>query len=307
MNREDLMKAMNGIDDSLLEDSRQEVPQAKRSHAWRTGLIAAAVVACLAITAVAVAPKHLWLTTDREEAYAYMEQQVSEYGNGYLFDMSSIENEKLTGEEAAQVSQKSLDRNLDYVLRDEDNEILSDKTDGETWTRKIEYATSGHPGAFYIADDVTTLLKNDARFDADFSYLEQVGTPVEGSIWLKRYFSPYLPEEDIWTEVATFNATYRTPSGGAIQLGISADEALIYRTAPVYCANFAFEDTVKSADGVEFTIFGLPSGRIFAETFNGHASMLIIAFDCPREEVEDIINHCSVAQMLENLSTLGGN
>lgn len=305
MKQEDLMKAMNGIDDALIENAREKENKTTIHRAWRAGLIAAAAVICLAITAVAVVPKFFKLTNNKDEAVADMEQQVSEYGDGAYIDMSSIENEKRTGEEAAEVSRDSLNMNLDRVLHNDDNEILSDEMNGATWSRRITYSTDGNPGAFYIADDLTTLLKNDARFDADFSYLEQIGTPVSGAIWMQHYFRPDTYPVENWEECVCFNATYRTPSGGAIQIGTNAYTYYIQRTMPVYSENFAFEGTVTSADGVSFTIFGLPSGRIFAETFKGHVSMLVIGFDCPREEVEDIIRHSYVAPMLDNLSTFG--
>lgn len=90
-----------------------------------------------------------------------------------------------------------------------------------------------------------------------------------------------------------------------VKIGIAAYGDFVQRATPIYGADFTFEGTVHSADGVDFTISGLPGGRIFADTFKGHVTMGFIAFDCPREEVEDIISHCYVAPMIENLSALG--
>lgn len=305
MNRDDLLKAMNGIDDDDIRDAMQNEESSKKCRALRKTLIAAAIAACLAITAFAIAPKFVRLVNTWEEVEADMEQQLEQYGDAHGADMSVIENEVWSGEKAAEVEKDTIAKWIDRIDRDRRYEILSDETDTSTGTRKLIYSTLGHPGALYTAEDITTLLKHDARFDADFSYLEQIGTPVSGTLLLEQYFRPYSSENEPWSKAASLHGTYRTPSGGAITLGVGAYEDTVQRTTAVYSTSFAFEDTVTSADGVEYTIFGLPSGRIFAETFKGHVGMSFIAFACPREEVEDIISHCYVAQMIDNLSTIG--
>lgn len=305
MKQEDLLNAMNGIPDELLHEAHQKAAQTKKRSTLRKGLIAAAIAACLAITAFAIAPKFVRLVNTWEEVEADMEQQLKQYGDAHGSDMSVIENEVWSGEKAAEVEIDTIAKWIDRIDKDRRYEILSDETDASTGARKLIYSTLGHPGALYTAENVTALLKHDARFDADFSYLEQIGTPVSGTLLLEQYFRPYSSEDEPWSEVASLNGTYRTPSGGAITLGVGAYEDTVQRTTAVYSPSFAFEDTVTSADGVDFTIFGLPSGRIFAETFKGHVGMSFIAFACPREEVEDIISHCYVAQMIDNLSTIG--
>lgn len=294
MKKDDFMQALNGVDDALVEDAHA----ARRSRrVLPKVLIAAAAAAALTITAAATGLLGVRLFTDSEEAQKAMDQQLAQTGSGTMWWRDSAPH--YTAEEAAEAMKETADRTVELVWRGEQN-IRDDTSGGATWNRRMTY----DGGYYFAADELTTLVQNDPSFCADFSYLDTVATPVAGTVYLYRQKAPLCPEpkEDEWTHQAFCNATYLTSDGGVLSVGISAHEGTGVGLDSVLAESYAFDEEIKSADGVVFRLFGTGDGRVDAKATDGTVRIWFTGWDGERETVQDIIEHCSFAEMIKALN-----
>ena len=260
MKQEDLMKAMNGADDALIEEAHASV---RKRRVLPKVLIAAAVAAALTVTAAAAGLFGVRLFTNGQEARQAMDEQADEYGYGTMWQRDSAP--VFTREEAVKAANEVAERAIEIRLCKDG--LRDDESGGATWNRHMTF----DGGYYYSADDLTTLMKNDAAFCADFSYLDEVATPVEGAVYLSRETIPMCPNpaEDEWHRQAFCNAVYLTEDGGALWVSISAHEGKGVGLDSVYAESFAFDEEIKSADGISFRFFGTGDGRADAIAAEG--------------------------------------
>lgn len=293
MKQEDLMKAMNGADDALLEDAH--VPTRKRRVLPKV-LIAAAVAAALTVTAAAAGLFGVRLFTNGQEARQAMNEQADEYGYGTMWQRDSAP--VFTREEAVKAANEVAERAIEIMLCKDG--LRDDESGGATWNRHMTF----DGGYYYSADDLTTLVKNDAAFCADFSYLDEVATPVEGAVYLSRETIPMCPNpaEDEWHRQAFCNAVYLTEDGGALWVSISAHEGKGVGLDSVYAESFAFDEEIKSADGIQFRFFGTGDGRVDAIAAEGTVRIQLNTWVSDPEVLRDIVEHTYFADMLDALN-----
>ncbi len=293
MKQEDLMKAMNGADDALIEEAHASV---RKRRVLPKVLIAAAVAAALTVTAAAAGLFGVRLFTNGQEARQAMDEQADEYGYGTMWQRDSAP--VFTREEAVKAANEVAERAIEIRLCKDG--LRDDESGGATWNRHMTF----DGGYYYSADDLTTLMKNDAAFCADFSYLDEVATPVEGAVYLSRETIPMCPNpaEDEWHRQAFCNAVYLTEDGGALWVSISAHEGKGVGLDSVYAESFAFDEEIKSADGISFRFFGTGDGRADAIAAEGTVRIQLNTWVSDPEVLRDIVEHTYFADMLDALN-----
>lgn len=293
MKQEDLMKAMNGADDALIEEAHASV---RKRRVLPKVLIAAAVAAALTVTAAAAGLFGVRLFTNGQEARQAMDEQADEYGYGTMWQRDSAP--VFTREEAVKAANEVAERAIEIMLCKDG--LRDDESGGATWNRHMTF----DGGYYYSADDLTTLMKNDAAFCADFSYLDEVATPVEGAVYLSRETIPMCPNpaEDEWHRQAFCDAVYLTEDGGALWVGISAHEGKGVGLDAVYAESFAFDEEIKSADGISFRFFGTGDGRADAIAAEGTVRIQLNTWVSDPEVLRDIVEHTYFADMLDALN-----
>ena len=293
MKQEDLMKAMNGADDALIEEAHASV---RKRRVLPKVLIAAAVAAALTVTAAAAGLFGVRLFTNGQEARQAMDEQADEYGYGTMWQRDSAL--VFTREEAVKAANEVAERAIEIRLCKDG--LRDDESGGATWNRHMTF----DGGYYYSADDLTTLMKNDAAFCADFSYLDEVATPVEGAVYLSRETIPMCPNpaEDEWHRQAFCNAVYLTEDGGALWVSISAHEGKGVGLDSVYAESFAFDEEIKSADGISFRFFGTGDGRADAIAAEGTVRIQLNTWVSDPEVLRDIVEHTYFADMLDALN-----
>ncbi len=293
MKQEDLMKAMNGADDALIEEAHASV---RKRRILPKVLIAAAVAAALTVTAAAAGLFGVRLFTNGQEARQAMDEQADEYGYGTMWQRDSAP--VFTREEAVKAANEVAERAIEIRLCKDG--LRDDESGGATWNRHMTF----DGGYYYSADDLTTLVKNDAAFCADFSYLDEVATPVEGAVYLSRETIPMCPNpaEDEWHRQAFCNAVYLTEDGGALWVSISAHEGKGVGLDSVYAESFAFDEEIKSADGISFRFFGTGDGRADAIAAEGTVRIQLNTWVSDPEVLRDIVEHTYFADMLDALN-----
>lgn len=293
MKQEDLMKAMNGADDALIEEAHASV---RKRRILPKVLIAAAVAAALTVTAAAAGLFGVRLFTNGQEARQAMDEQADEYGYGTMWQRDSAP--VFTREEAVKAANEVAERAIEIMLCKDG--LRDDESGGATWNRHMTF----DGGYYYSADDLTTLMKNDAAFCADFSYLDEVATPVEGAVYLSRETIPMCPNpaEDEWHRQAFCDAVYLTEDGGALWVSISAHEGKGVGLDSVYAESFAFDEEIKSADGISFRFFGTGDGRADAIAAEGTVRIQLNTWVSDPEVLRDIVEHTYFADMLDALN-----
>lgn len=293
MKQEDLMKAMNGADDALIEEAHASV---RKRRILPKVLIAAAVAAALTVTAAAAGLFGVRLFTNGQEARQAMDEQADEYGYGTMWQRDSAP--VFTREEAVKAANEVAERAIEIMLCKDG--LRDDESGGATWNRHMTF----DGGYYYSADDLTTLVKNDAAFCADFSYLDEVATPVEGAVYLSRETIPMCPNpaEDEWHRQAFCTAIYLTEDGGALWVSISAHEGKGVGLDAVYAESFAFDEEIKSADGISFRFFGTGDGRADAIAAEGTVRIQLNTWVSDPEVLRDIVEHTYFADMLDALN-----
>lgn len=293
MKQEDLMKAMNGADDALIEEAHASV---RKRRVLPKVLIAAAVAAALTVTAAAAGLFGVRLFTNGQEARQAMDEQADEYGYGTMWQRDSAP--VFTREEAVKAANEVAERAIEIRLCKDG--LRDDESGGATWNRHMTF----DGGYYYSADDLTTLMKNDAAFCADFSYLDEVATPVEGAVYLSRETIPMCPNpaEDEWHRQAFCNAVYLTEDGDALWVSISAHEGKGVGLDSVYAESFAFDEEIKSADGISFRFFGTGDGRADAIAAEGTVRIQLNTWVSDPEVLRDIVEHTYFADMLDALN-----
>lgn len=293
MKQEDLMKAMNGADDALIEEAHASV---RKRRILPKVLIAAAVAAALTVTAAAAGLFGVRLFTNGQEARQAMDEQADEYGYGTMWQRDSAP--VFTREEAVKAANEVAERAIEIRLCKDG--LRDDESGGATWNRHMTF----DGGYYYSADDLTTLVKNDAAFCADFSYLDEVATPVEGAVYLSRETIPMCPNpaEDEWHRQAFCTAIYLTADGGALWVSISAHEGKGVGLDSVYAKSFAFDEEIKSADGISFRFFGTGDGRADAIAAEGTVRIQLNTWVSDPEVLRDIVEHTYFADMLDALN-----
>lgn len=293
MKQEDLMKAMNGADDVLIEEAHASV---RKRRVLPKVLIAAAVAAALTVTAAAAGLFGVRLFTNGQEARQAMDEQADEYGYGTMWQRDSAP--VFTREEAVKAANEVAERAIEIKLCKDG--LRDDESGGATWNRHMTF----DGGYYYSADDLTTLVKNDAAFCADFSYLDEVATPVEGAVYLSRETIPMCPNpaEDEWHRQAFCTANYLTADGGVLWVSISAHEGKGVGLDSVYAESFAFDEEIKSADGISFRFFGTGDGRADAIAAEGTVRIQLNTWVSDPEVLRDIVEHTYFADMLDALN-----
>ena len=293
MKQEDLMKAMNGADDALIEEAHASV---RKRRILPKVLIAAAVAAALTVTVAAVGFFGARLFTDATEAEKSMQQQAEEFGQGAMWERDTAPT--FSREEAEKAGKQVAKRAIEILSRKDG--FQNDESGGATWNRHMTF----DGGYYYSADDLTTLVKNDAAFCADFSYLDEVATPVEGTVYLYRDTIPITadPAEEEWHRQAFCNATYLAEDGGVLELNISVHEGKGVGLDAVYAESFAFDEEIKSADGISFRFFGTGDGRVDAIAAEGAVSIQLNTWVSDPEVLRDIVEHTYFADMLDALN-----
>lgn len=293
MKQEDLMKAMNGADDALIEEAHASV---RKRRILPKVLIAAAVAAALTVTAAAAGLFGVRLFTNGQEARQAMDEQADEYGYGTMWQRDSAP--VFTREEAVKAANEVAERAIEIRLCKDG--LRDDESGDATWNRHMTF----DGGYYYSADDLTTLVKNDAAFCADFSYLDEVATPVEGAVYLSRETIPMCPNpaEDEWHRQAFCTAIYLTADGGVLWVSISAHEGKGVGLDSVYAESFAFDEEIKSADGISFRFFGTGDGRVDAIAAEGTVRIQLNTWVSDPEVLRDIVEHTYFADMLDALN-----
>ena len=287
------MKALNGVGDALLEDAH--APK-RRHRIWPKVLVAAALAATLGITAAAAGLFGVHLFTDRQEAQQAMEAQAVNYGYGSMWERDTAPI--FTREEAEDAGKWVAEKAI--RLLSEKDDLRDDSSGGATWNRRMTF----DGGYYYSADNLTTLVKNDKAFCADFSYLDEIAEPVEGTVYLYRQTVPICPEpaEDEWERQAFCDATYRIEDGGVLLLSISVHEGKGVGMDSVYAKSYAFDEEIKSADGISFRFFGTGDGRVDAMTSEGTVRIWLNTWISDREVLKDIVEHTYFADMIDALN-----
>ena len=293
MKQEDLLNAMNAVDDAFLEDAHAPV---RKRRILPKVLAAAAAAAVLTITVAAAGFIGVRLFTNGQEARQAMDEQADEYGYGTMWHRDSAP--VFTREEAVKAANEVAERAIEIMLCKDG--LRDDESGGATWNRHMTF----DGGYYYSADDLTTLMKNDAAFCADFSYLDEVATPVEGAVYLSRETIPMCPNpaEDEWHRQAFCNAVYLTEDGGALWVSISAHEGKGVGLDSVYAESFAFDEEIKSADGISFRFFGTGDGRADAIAAEGTVRIQLNTWVSDPEVLRDIVEHTYFADMLDALN-----
>ena len=293
MKQEDLMKAMNGADDALIEEAHASV---RKRRVLPKVLIAAAVAAALTVTAAAAGLFGVRLFTNGQEARQAMDEQADEYGYGTMWQRDSAP--VFTREEAVKAANEVAERAIEIRLCKDG--LRDDESGGATWNRHMTF----DGGYYYSADDLTTLVKNDAAFCADFSYLDEVATPVEGAVYLYRETIPLTenPAEDEWHRQAFCTANYLTADGGVLELDISVHSGKGVGLDSVYAESFVFDEEIKSADGISFRFFGTGDGRVDAIAAEGTVRIQLNTWVSDPEVLRDIVEHTYFADMLDALN-----
>lgn len=293
MKQEDLLNAMNAVDDAFLEDAHAPV---RKRRILPKVLAAAAAAAVLTITVAAAGFIGVRLFTNGQEARQAMDEQADEYGYGTMWHRDSAP--VFTREEAVKAANEVAERAIEIMLCKDG--LRDDESGGATWNRHMTF----NGGYYYSADDLTTLMKNDAAFCADFSYLDEVATPVEGAVYLSRETIPMCPNpaEDEWHRQAFCNAVYLTEDGGALWVSISAHEGKGVGLDSVYAESFAFDEEIKSADGISFRFFGTGDGRADAIAAEGTVRIQLNTWVSDPEVLRDIVEHTYFADMLDALN-----
>lgn len=292
MKQEDLMKAMNGADDALIEEAHASV---RKRRVLPKVLIAAAVAAALTVTAAAAGLLRVELFTDWKEAEERLNEgaDVDAHGTyGWYRDTAPV----FTGDEAENVGKEGAERAIEIMLKKDG--LQSDETDGDTWNRYITF----DGGYYFAADDLTTLVKNDKGFCADFSYLDEVATPVDGTVCLYRETLPISEDPAEWLHQGYCNATYRMQDGGALWVNISVRDGNGGGVTAVYAESFAFDEEIKSADGISFRFFGTGDGRVDAIATEGAVNIHLNTWVSDPEVLRDIVEHTYFADMLDALN-----
>lgn len=295
MKQEDLLNAMNAVDDAFLEDAHAPV---RKRRILPKVLVAAALAAALTITAAAAGLFSINLYTDHEEAENAMQQEADELGQAGMWLRDSAPS--YSGEEAEEICKADAEWHIKDIKRR--FEILTDEQGGATWDRRLTY----EGGALCTAGDLATLMKNDAMLCLDISYMEQNTTPIPGSVVLE-YDSVLLHDDPLTGEEYKMRrvmciASYTTKDGGVIRFSIGASENLVNPMSTVYAEKFEFDEEVKSADGVQFRYFGTGDGRVDAMSQEGTVSIHFIGYACDREMLRDIIEHCYFADMIDAIN-----
>lgn len=292
MKQEDLLNAMNGVDDAFLEDAHAPV---RKRRILPKVLVAAAAAAVLTITVAAAGFFGARLFTDATEAEKSAQVQADEFGQGTMWHRDTAP--VFTGDEAEEVGKETAERAIRMLSRKDG--FQNDESGGATWNRHMTF----DGGYYYSADDLTTLVKNDKGFCADFSYLDEVATPVEGSVYLYQETIPLTenPAEDEWYRQAFCVATYRTSDGGALRVNISAREGKGVGLDAVYAKSFAFDEEIKSADGISFRFFGTGDGRVDAVAAEGTVKIHLNTWVSAPEVLRDIVEHTYFADMIDAL------
>ena len=225
-----------------------------------------------------------------------MDEQADEYGYGTMWHRDSAP--VFTREEAVKAANEVADRAIEIMLCKDG--LRDDESGGATWNRHMTF----DGGYYYSADDLTTLVKNDAAFCADFSYLDEVATPVEGAVYLSRETIPMRPNpaEDEWHRQAFCTANYLTADGGVLELDISVHSGKGVGLDSVYAESFAFDEEIKSADGVSFRFFGTGDGRVDAIAAEGAVRIQLNTWAADPEVLRDIVEHTYFADMLDALN-----
>lgn len=293
MKQEDLLNAMNAVDDAFLEDAHAPV---RKRRILPKVLVAAAAAAVLTITVAAAGFIGVRLFTNGQEARQAMDEQADEYGYGTMWHRDSAP--VFTREEAVKAANEVAERAIEIMLCKDG--LRDDESGGATWNRHMTF----DGGYYYSADDLTTLVKNDAAFCADFSYLDEVATPVEGAVYLSRETIPMRPNpaEDEWHRQAFCTANYLTADGGALLVSISARDGNGVGLDAVYAKSFAFDEEIKSADGISFRFFGTGDGRVDAIAAEGTVRIQLNTWVSNPEVLRDIVEHTYFADMLDALN-----
>ena len=287
------MQAMNGVDDALLEDAH--APKQKRRTLSKV-LVAAALAAALTITAAAAGFFGARLFTDATEAEKSMQQQAEEFGQGTMWERDTAP--VFTGDEAEKTGKETAERAVKILSKKDGIQI--DEAGSTTWNRHMTF----DGGYYYSADDLSTLTKNDKGFCADFSYLDEAAAPVEGTVYLYRETIPLTenPAENEWLRQAFCVATYRTSDGGALRVSISAHEGKGVGLDAVYAKEFAFDEEIKSADGISFRFFGTGDGRVDAIAAEGAVRIQLNTWVSDPAVLRDIVENTYFADMLDALN-----
>ncbi len=295
MKQEDLMQAMNGVDDALLEDAHAPT---QRHRVLPKVRVAAVLAATLAITAAAAGLFSINLYSDQEEAENAMQLQAEEQGEAAMWLRDSAPS--YSGEEAVEKYKTTAETCIKQAMKS--FEILNDEYDGATWNRRLTY----EGGVLYTADNMMTLMKNDPMLCSDVSYMEQNATPIPGSEVLKydtvdRYTDPQTGKKYTMRRLAGL-ASYSTKDGGVISFSFGASENIVNPMSTVYAEKFEFDEEIKSADGVSFRFFGTGDGRIDALTQEGTVSISFTGHACDRKVLRDIVEHCYFADMIDAIN-----
>ena len=293
MKQEDLLNAMNAVDDAFLEDAHAPV---RKRRILPKVLVAAAAAAVLTITVAAAGFIGVRLFTNGQEARQAMDEQADEYGYGTMWHRDSAP--VFTREEAVKAANEVAERAIEIMLCKDG--LRDDESGGATWNRHMTF----DGGYYYSADDLTTLVKNDAAFCADFSYLDEVATPVEGAVYLWRETIPLTekPAEDEWHRQAFCTANYLTADGGVLELDISVHSGKGVGLDSVYAESFVFDEEIKSADGISFRFFGTGDGRVDAIAAEGTVRIQLNTWVSNPEVLRDIVEHTYFADMLDALN-----
>lgn len=293
MKQEDLLNAMNAVDDAFLEDAHAPV---RKRRILPKVLAAAAAAAVLTITVAAAGFFGARLFIDATEAEKSAQVQADEYGYGTMWHRDSAP--VFTREEAVKAANEVAERAIEIMLCKDG--LRDDESGGATWNRHMTF----DGGYYYSADDLTTLVKNDAAFCADFSYLDEVATPVEGAVYLSRETIPMRPNpaEDEWHRQAFCTANYLTADGGVLELDISVHSGKGVGLDAVYAKSFAFDEEIKSADGISFRFFGTGDGRVDAIAAEGAVRIQLNTWASAPEVLRDIVEHTYFADMLDALN-----
>lgn len=293
MKQEDLLNAMNAVDDAFLEDAHAPV---RKRRILPKVLAAAAAAAVLTITVAAAGFFGARLFTDATEAEKSAQVQADEYGQGTMWHRDSAP--VFTREEAVKAANEVAERAIEIMLCKDG--LRDDESGGATWNRHMTF----DGGYYYSADDLTTLVKNDAAFCADFSYLDEVATPVEGAVYLYRETIPLTenPAEDEWHRQAFCTANYLTADGGVLELDISVHSGKGVGLDSVYAESFVFDEEIKSADGISFRFFGTGDGRVDAIAAEGTVRIQLNTWVSNPEVLRDIVEHTYFADMLDALN-----
>lgn len=110
------------------------------------------------------------------------------------------------------------------------------------------------------------------------------------------------PAEDEWHRQAFCTANYLTADGGVLELDISVHSGKGVGLDAVYAKSFAFDEEIKSADGISFRFFGTGDGRVDAIAAEGAVRIQLNTWASAPEVLRDIVEHTYFADMLDALN-----